>query len=224
MRHYPAKLAMLAGVCFGCAAIVAILLSSGAAVAGSHGRTSSQRVSPALKRTLAVLGAGKRRSVHAQAADSNGVVESVVTSRLLARLADSDDPTNQAMGLNTAQTVEVDAPSSPSPVWVVPGSAGACVIAQKQRRGVEPGGAGESCTDIATIQAQGEITIGLEPDGSHLVYGMVPNGNADVTLTEPSGAQVVLPVTDNTISGIVSAIPATISLKSLSGSAAVLHP
>jgi hypothetical protein len=202
------------------------------ALAGS----STPSVSPTLRHSVAVLQSPaarraykiskKDRTRHSVAAHTAGVAaEPATVSGAIATLATSDDPNQRAFGLDVSQTVEVDPSSASSPVWIVPGAAGACYVDQTQPAVAGTGpGAGTACTSAAVVARQGEIGITGEADGSHLIDGIVPNGNKTITVTEPSGASITIPVTDNTVSQMVPEFPTTISLNSSTGSPVVLHP
>lgn len=222
MKKLIFKLAPTAVACISAALLTASLVA-GPASASHASKRSTHRISQELLRVLPVL-RSHRHSAHAAA-----TIESRAVSMLMTNMRTSVDPGVAAQGLDTSAAVEVDPASAASPVWIVPGSAGACVLTQHPEGGKSPAvqnriAAGGGCSDTATIQDQGSIGVAFEPGGKHLVYGAVPAGNSSVTITLPSGATTVAPVTDNTVSVVVPAFPTAISFKSSAGTPVVLNP
>jgi hypothetical protein len=100
------------------------------------------------------------------------------------------------------------------PTWVVPGTGFVClVVGTIETRGLP----GASCASAAQAEA-GELTMLTETDaGAPIVLGLAPNTNKSITVTDTDGAAHSVPVTNN-IYEIHSGTPATVNLKSITGS------
>jgi hypothetical protein len=107
------------------------------------------------------------------------------------------------------------------PVWVVPGAAGACVVTVTAPAAAGPL-AGQtipyaSCEVTATIERQGLLALGSQPDGTNVVFGIVPDGNADTSVTLASGQQSTVPVFDNVMRTVVADGPIAVAFNNASG-------
>lgn len=104
-------------------------------------------------------------------------------------------------------------------LWAIPGTAGLCAVTQTSPDPQESGQRipDSNCVDVNTAMSGGLIAAALEPDGSHMIFGVVPDGNPNIALTLPSGAVVTIPVVDNAVLQDVAAIPQAISLKNADG-------
>lgn len=237
MRSFRVKLILLACLSFVVAVAVATAATprrdnptgSSAKVASATRASRQHRASPALIRSIALFTGADKHGPTAHAISIKAEPPSV--QRLLKTLQAANDPSNRSMLLDASQTREVDAGPS-TPVWAIPGGAGACVVAAEMPRterigqlpadGYQASVAG--CDPTSVVQRQGILAISSEPSGGHLVFGIVPNGNQAVTVTEPSGATLSLPVVDNAVSAVVPDFPSTLQLQSATGTTITLHP
>ena len=101
------------------------------------------------------------------------------------------------------------------PTWIVPGAGRVClVIAGIGRNGVPAA----SCGSPSEAEA-GQITLLTETDsGTPLAFGLAASNNAGVTVTDANGSTKALPLTNN-VYEVTSGTPASVSLKTASGSA-----
>lgn len=107
----------------------------------------------------------------------------------------------ELFGLNPANAVLVDPPGSAAPVVAVPGSQGACIVTQ-----TAPGPPGPlqspnvyaDCNITANVVRTGLVGVGLNPDGTVLLYGLFPdNDNSIVVNSNSTGADTTVPVDQN---------------------------
>jgi hypothetical protein len=95
---------------------------------------------------------------------------------------------------------------SAATIWVVPGSSGVCIVAQETA-----GEAVGTCQSATVAVASGVDGLLQNPDGSETLFGLVPNGNAAVTVATGSG-QRTPSVSQNVFAATV---PSTISAVTL---------
>lgn len=170
------------------------------------------RVAQQLVRHLAILKGTRSPTAHVAAvstlpADIQANLNDLVNvSKIGARL-----------GLSSTEVQEVSEPSG-SPVWIVPGSSGLCIIAESL-----PTASGQTtpvaaCDNTATVLARGDITVGKSPTGgSYQIVGVIPNGNSDLSETAVSGGSSSLAVTDNVVDEVVRTDPSSASFTNASG-------
>lgn len=96
------------------------------------------------------------------------------------------------------------------PVWIVPGSVEICVLH------LEKVGAGSICGTISAAEQRGLAEGTENATGESLVIGLVPNGNASVSVTMRDGTTESVPVEDN-IYEIVGGAPASVTLTNAAG-------
>jgi hypothetical protein len=54
---------------------------------------------------------------------------------------------------------------------------------------------------------------------SHIVYGIVPDGNSTISATSPAGTMTSIPVHDNAVAAILNYLPESIAVRSIAGTA-----
>lgn len=104
-------------------------------------------------------------------------------------------------------------------VWIEPGASGLCAVISVPADVARHSSAGaySACSGSSNPVGQAVIAIGLEPDGSHMLYGAVPDGITNVVATVASGDSVTLPVSSNAVLGRLSALPQAVVLKDAAG-------
>jgi hypothetical protein len=209
---------------FGCGIGLAVGLAG--SPAGAHPRplrVSHSRISPALRRHFRVF-RDRRNHAFAHAADT-GALPSGVQAQL-SNFASPDDPSAQQFQLDTAGTQQV-AGESGDTVWVVPGGRGACVITSTPPMVLlhNRPATDSDCASTSQALAAGIIAVGLGSDGSsehtHIVYGLVPDGNKSVVAEGPSGQTATIPVVDDTVADTLDFAPTSITVLSANGT--VVH-
>lgn len=188
----------------GCAAAagasVALAGSGGNGRRAGEGRASyrEHRVSSVLARHFSIFRQQKRRARIATAQTDRSI------SSALSALAQGPPgqafPLGQGLGLDPsgARTVSVTSTFS---VIVVPGSAGACLLATDPssvnvaRRRARPGLVA-SCGPTSAVEAQG-IQVTLGSADQEFVWGLVPDGNSAVSAIKTDGATINAQVSDN---------------------------
>lgn len=120
-------------------------------------------------------------------------------------------------GLDPSAIQRVD--TSSGPVWIVPGTAGACVLAGQTSTTAEPvaGANFTGCSATASILANGLI-VEAGDRSRNFVFGLAPNGDSSVTVTTPAGLRQQLPVVGNVVFANVPTGPMTVTLGNASGS------
>lgn len=98
----------------------------------------------------------------------------------------------QAFGLNPTSAFTISLPSGQLAA-VYPGASGACVQGP-----VIDGTVDGHCMPVAGVEMGGLRGTVLTADGSEVLFGVVPNGQATVTVTGATGVPATIPVTDNT--------------------------
>jgi hypothetical protein len=103
------------------------------------------------------------------------------------------------------------------PTWVVPGSTEVClVIGAIGHNGVP----GWSCATSEQAES-GKLTLTTETDsGAPVIFGLAPNDNSSVAVTNVSGTTQNVPVKTN-VYEVTSGTPSTVSLKTASGEAVI---
>lgn len=135
----------------------------------------------------------------------------------LAHLTTPPDPLAE-YGLKPSEIREVSVDGA-NVVWVVPGAAGTCVFypAPADSAAGVGGGSFGGCSLAAWVAQHGEIAGGTEANGTHVIYGLVPDGTTAVVLTMPSGNPISIPVANNVVFATVPAAPRSILLTAPSG-------
>ena len=198
---------------------MAVMLVATGGAAGAHPvsreRSAIHKVSPQLMRDFAVL------RIHGP--DAHVTNASSAPAVLQNALAHLTLPVFSRYGLDTAQLEEVSVGASGS-IWTVPGSGGLCVFYAVPANPTAdlPASFFGGCSLTSWVVKDGEIARGTEPDGTHILFGLVPNGNARITATMPSGAPVSIPVTDNAVLQTLPAKPTGIDLNDASGAPVTL--
>jgi hypothetical protein len=194
LRPFARKFWAIPIVCL-CACAVA----GGVAVAsGSTGSRSRHAVAPFLVTHFALFQQSHLRAFSAHTA--SGTYPAAM--KLLSSMADPSDPDNQREGLDVAATQEVSTPNGP--IWVVPGSTGACVITSY-------GGSVHSATGACALTSKmAQKGLGLlgritnVRTGVDTLFGIVPNGVSAVQLGSTTGPSTSTPVVDN---GVIANVP-----------------
>ena len=103
---------------------------------------------------------------------------------------------------------------TPSGAFVIPGSRGACLS------GSDPNGSGLpgfSCVRPARVDSGSFHVTTKRSDGSRTIVGLVPDGNASVTVLVTGGQKRTAPVFDNVWTLTIPTSPATLLVKNAAG-------
>ena len=120
--------------------------------------------------------------------------------------------------LNPSATQLVQTASGP--VWVVPGAVGACVMSGQATATTapQPGKNGTNCDTTDAILKYGLVARLSRRDGSSMLFGIVPDGNASVTLTFATGAAAQqAPVVNNVVKATVPTGSVTVAFRNATG-------
>lgn len=99
------------------------------------------------------------------------------------------------------------------PTWVVPGTGEVCLVVGA----IGPKGVPSSSCGTSAEANAGEVILLTETaTGAPLVFGLAPDTNSTVTVTEANGTTRSVPVTNN-VYEITSGTPSSVSLKTTSG-------
>jgi len=189
------------------AVLAAILVAVGVTAAlGSSGGKAARRaavvrrpVSPRLYRHLGALAHARRAS-----AASHPLPSSVLLG------------VSPQMGLTPSAAVYA---GGTYPSWIVPGSTEVCLMHGDLGSG---GGSGGICGTIAAFEQRGLAEATETPSGSHVVLGLVPDGNNSVRVTDANGNTETVPVANN-VYEITGGDPVSATLRSASGSMTTRH-
>jgi hypothetical protein len=137
--------------------------------------------------------------------------------RSLALFASGEGPFAQ-FGLDTTQTIQIGGEAEDT-VWVVPGQRGACVITStlSDPAVTSTPATDTDCTSTSQALATGIVAVARGANGTHILYGLVPNGNSTIEADAPSGASTLVPVIDNTVAETLNFMPTSIRLRNGSG-------
>lgn len=137
--------------------------------------------------------------------------------RARARAAVTSLPANTGNGLLASYGVTPAAASyvavGPQGGWVLPGSAGACLLMPDPS---SRGAFGVACGDVAEVLSGRLVVRQVAPSGRETVYGLAPDGNTTVRASLAGGGSTTLPVVENVYSTSASSVTA-ISLLSDTG-------
>lgn len=183
-------------VALACLCAGAIAGGAGIAAASAGGK-SKPGVSPFLVHHFALL-----RHWHVRNFSARATADAYPAAmKLLNNMADPNDPDNQREGLDVAATQQVSTPNGP--VWVVPGSAGVCVITSLVAHT-----AGAGCELNSTLARSGQqsvlVTSTDVQTGVETLYGIVPNGVSALQLASTTAPSSSAPVVDNAVIASVS--------------------
>jgi hypothetical protein len=113
-------------------------------------------------------------------------------------------PFHNVHGLDLLRAGETTVGPGHAPVWLVPGSNGACLVNLEDRAEGEI--AGSVCNTTGSVDAgylwTNDWVPSYSPDksGARVLIGVAPDGNSSVTINWTGGGSTVLPVTDNVYS------------------------
>lgn len=99
------------------------------------------------------------------------------------------------------------------PAWVVPGASKVCLVAGSTGPTSVPG---STCAQLAWAEQHGLAIATESSTGTPVVFGLAPNGNTSVEVTETGGSTRSVPVANN-VYEIVGGSPKAVKLKGLSG-------
>lgn len=99
------------------------------------------------------------------------------------------------------------------PTWVVPGASKICLVAGSTGPTSNPG---STCAELGWAEQHGLAIVTENSNGTPVVFGLAPNGNTSVDVTETDGSTRTVPVVHN-VYEIVGGSPKTVKLKALSG-------
>jgi hypothetical protein len=131
-------------------------------------------------------------------------------------------PVAVEMGTSPRQTTEPSAAvytGGVYPTWIIPGSREVCLTHAELG---SAGGASEICGTIADLEQRGLAEVTESTSGSPVVFGLVPNGNSSVQVTNANGSEETVPVTNN-VYEITSGDPISATLKNASGTTITRH-
>jgi len=177
--------------------VVAFSLATASAKVAGHG--SPKRPERALLKHYKVFGRARSADVPSDAQ----IVNAGVVTRF-------------QLNVGNTQLVQTDA----GPVWIVPGSNGACVLSGAATATAVPqyGDNFVGCSDASSMLQTALTVQAYSRGGGAFVFGLVPDGNGSVTVTS-AGQSTVIPVVDNTFKASVPAGNVTISYTGAAGTA-----
>jgi hypothetical protein len=200
MTKRPKNSVMIVAALLAAVATVAVT----AAMASSNGRATKASTPPAhVSARLATIFRVLQRAHRASSVDAKPL------------------PTAALQGLSVQAGMD---PSSAVfaggtyPTWVVPGSTEVCLMHDALTSRDAPGGI---CGSVKAAE-HGLAEATESATGAPLILGLVPNGNASVTVTNANGTTDSVPVSDN-VYEITSGVPASVTLKTASGTAETRH-
>lgn len=220
----------------GAVSCVVLLAGGGVALATSSGSVARSGPSPLaarhmpLSRHFAVLGknnpgsrsllraaTGPRSGHFSAGATESGSAAATPLAEFLAMMPRYPGPQAVEAQPSDAAIVPVESTNFAA---VTPGAAGACLTAQVPSAaltGHVTSRIVSTCAPTASIEAEGlQLTVGAR-NGETYAWGMVPNGNSTVTLSE-QGTTVTVPVVDNVYySGPVETRISSVSFRGISG-------
>lgn len=100
-------------------------------------------------------------------------------------------------GADPAQAGETTVGLAHDPVWVVPGSTGACLVNVDGPQVAASGCNSTSEVDRGMLWTLDTIPYGAGGTRAKVLVGAVPDGNASVTVSWADGGTTVVPVTNN---------------------------
>jgi hypothetical protein len=164
----------------------------------THHRAQYHAASARLRRAFSVLDARSvaARSAAATAEPLPGAVATVMPQKV--------------SGTEPAAAVFA---GSTYPAWVVPGASKVCLVAGSTGPTSVPG---STCAELAWAEQHGIAIVTEDANGTPVIFGLAPNGNTSVEVTETDGSTKSVSVTNN-VYEIVGGSPKTVRLKGLSG-------
>lgn len=110
-------------------------------------------------------------------------------------------------------------------VWVVPGAGGACIVIPTETVTTGPPASARSiytgCAVTRTMLHEGLVDVGSQPDGTELIFGLVPDGTTAV-LRSPTGLDHNVPVVTNVLLAAVKPGSMTLTLHKSDGTSVSL--
>lgn len=180
------------------------------------GSAQAAQISPELKAHFALFRRAHRIGFGAiLSAAPRGVQRILRTDESAA----SSDPFRASLALAVQETRVVR--SGSHRVWVVPGANGACIttwtVGAVTGSGPRVLGIGyTTCDSTASILRRGLVSVGGQPDGRELFFGLVPDGTT-VVLRSPTGTHQKVPVVNNVILAAVKPDSMTLTLRESDG-------
>jgi hypothetical protein len=164
---------------------------------------SHHSISVSLRRHFSVL-----HAVRAATADQSGALPAGVTQELT-----EAGSMSAQYRLEPAQAQHVTLGDG-SGAWVIPGSAGVCLVVQTPPATES----GVVCGSVASANAGTVMLVRSDPStGAKTVSGLAPNGSTAVTLTGDDGSTTQVPVTDNVYETSITAKPKSITVRDAQG-------
>jgi hypothetical protein len=178
--------------------------SAAGAAAGATGE--GRAISPALRRHFSVFRHGRlAHAATATALQSDDAIQSLIDSFI-----STDSGAPPVSGGSEANVVKVDTSTALGSLWLVPGSDGACLATQLGDRAVG------TCNTSDKVTASGIEGWLPSANGGHVLFGLVPDGNASVHVTTSSGV-VSAKVTNNTFAVALDTVPLSETFRNGSG-------
>lgn len=184
-------------------AAAAVAVAGGLAIAAGTGKTSAAALSHHRAARLRAPRSGvqvSRKLIshfavlrRARVADvSNLSADTVADPSVVARLQ---------LNLTDTQLVKTGS----GPVWIVPGAAGACVLSGQTEAtsAPQPGQNYTNCDTTDSILQDGLVARAHEDGGPTILFGVVPDGNTNVTITSGSAPQHQVPVVNNVVRAMI---------------------
>ncbi|MGH2916411.1 MAG: hypothetical protein ACRDMX_15635 [Solirubrobacteraceae bacterium] len=132
------------------------------------------------------------RRAHSRARAADASAEHIVAAAIAPL-----DALHATYGADPSQVAQTTVGPGNVDVWLVPGSAGACLVDVEG-----PQGAGSGCNRASAVGAGDLWTLDTVPYGTDgaktkVLLGAAPDGNTSVTISWADGGSTIVPVTDN---------------------------
>lgn len=184
--------------------------------AAKHTRTAARSDKPS-PRLLGQIDALNGQTLSQETTASIAATPALIQAGL-EEMSSPADPGAQFYGLLPDQTVETV--NEGGQVWIVPGTAGACImILTRNASGPLAGMSSRygGCGTTPQILRQGLIGVASEYHGAVTVFGLVPNGTTQVEIAMPDGSTSAQAVTDNTFVTQTASLPDSVALVGAEG-------
>jgi hypothetical protein len=176
-------------------------------------------VSKALRGHFEALGARIHRSAIAGGASSAPSMTPGMRTLLSELGPGSNEAGTRALGIDIASVNEVVGAHGQA-VWTEGGSNGACIATlSAPAKPSNPNSAApySACGQTQFMLTHGLLGIGLEPDGSHVVYAIVPNGTVSVVVSD-GDQSATIPVQGGAVADRIGFMPTDVQLVRSDGS------
>jgi hypothetical protein len=188
IRNLTWRLPIIAAVALAASVVVAFAYAANrdSASAGRDRVVHRRHISPLLKRDFHVL--DKRPTAADTAMDTTA---SSAAADMVQNMGLST-PENNRLGLAPQDVQDIPASATNPEIWLVPGSAGACIVLAESSNDADA-----MCGPASRVAAHGLTMLMPAGDGQQMLVGVVPNDAQSVVATPASGKVEVVPVSDN---------------------------